>query len=272
MTIKKKNETVKQARKEHSELIELLLKNIKTKLKVEFNRAQRAAITEYREKRYINNDIWEAHQEKLYEISYIGFNKSLKAGYLRLMKTFVKANWTKKDNIDKFLTDLKQNFEEFAHIQATKSARAMLKTTKKTVDWLLEKYQESEKNAKEFNDFEAFIKKVMDEAKDRSVSRAVISGLSIIHGGINKGAEEGAELTIKNEQITNINKFWVTMQDNAVRDSHVLTHGQAVAHDLKFLVPDLKNGGTDSMRYPGDRDASIGNWINCRCTKLYRRD
>lgn len=54
-------------------------------------------------------------------------------------------------------------------------------------------------------------------------------------------------------------KRWVTMHDNAVRDTHVVADGQTVRIGAPFDV-----GGYD-LRFPGDPVGPPAIWINCRC-------
>lgn len=54
-------------------------------------------------------------------------------------------------------------------------------------------------------------------------------------------------------------KRWVTMHDNAVRDTHVVADGQVVRIGAPFDV-----GGYD-LRFPGDPVGPPEIWINCRC-------
>jgi len=54
-------------------------------------------------------------------------------------------------------------------------------------------------------------------------------------------------------------KRWVTMHDNAVRETHVLADGQTVRIGAPFDV-----GGYD-LRFPGDPVGPPEIWINCRC-------
>ena len=53
---------------------------------------------------------------------------------------------------------------------------------------------------------------------------------------------------------------WVTMHDDSVRVAHKDVEGQQRPPGEPFIV------GGEKMRYPGDPSASIGLWINCRCT------
>lgn len=54
-------------------------------------------------------------------------------------------------------------------------------------------------------------------------------------------------------------KLWVAHHDERTRHTHMEADGQAVALDSPFTV------GTSAMQYPGDFDAPISEWINCRC-------
>ncbi len=51
-------------------------------------------------------------------------------------------------------------------------------------------------------------------------------------------------------------KKWVSMEDERVRDEHIVMHGQIVALDRPF---------TNGLMYPGDKSGPIESWIRCRC-------
>jgi SPP1 gp7 family putative phage head morphogenesis protein len=54
---------------------------------------------------------------------------------------------------------------------------------------------------------------------------------------------------------------WITAQDERVRDTedanHVILHGQIVRMGQPF---------SNGLKFPGDKDGPIAEWINCRCT------
>lgn len=56
-----------------------------------------------------------------------------------------------------------------------------------------------------------------------------------------------------------VNKTWVTMQDDRVRETHFYLQGVTVGLDEKFYTLD-----GDSARYPGDFSRAENN-ANCRC-------
>jgi hypothetical protein len=60
-------------------------------------------------------------------------------------------------------------------------------------------------------------------------------------------------------------KTWVTRHDERVRSSHALLDGHTIPIHEKFHV------GPSTMLYPGDRDAAVGETINCRCRIISRR-
>lgn len=55
-------------------------------------------------------------------------------------------------------------------------------------------------------------------------------------------------------------KMWITARDENVRDSHQI-EGQTIDLNQQFT---LKSG--ERLDYPGDRDAPVGEIVNCRCT------
>lgn len=60
-------------------------------------------------------------------------------------------------------------------------------------------------------------------------------------------------------------KRWVTMHDDRVRETHAVADGQTVGLDEAFFV------GGYPMQHPGDRNAPIGETINCRCVMVGTR-
>jgi hypothetical protein len=54
-------------------------------------------------------------------------------------------------------------------------------------------------------------------------------------------------------------KRWVTRHDDRVRHSHAEADGQTVPVGSPFTV------GGWQLQYPGDRNAELGETVNCRC-------
>lgn len=60
-------------------------------------------------------------------------------------------------------------------------------------------------------------------------------------------------------------KEWVSRHDDKVRPTHLAADGQTVKTRSTFTV------GGEPMRYPGDRNAAIGETANCRCVMIGKR-
>lgn len=58
----------------------------------------------------------------------------------------------------------------------------------------------------------------------------------------------------------NVNKIWVAVMDRKTRDRHRAMNGVEVEVDEPFIV------GKDRLMFPGDKNGSAENVINCRCT------
>lgn len=75
----------------------------------------------------------------------------------------------------------------------------------------------------------------------------------------------GAELDFETRE------EWITAHDHRVRGSHAIMDGVVIDTGQTFTVPIYKGkkntGLTEQMTGPGDRNASAGNVINCRCTR-----
>lgn len=55
-------------------------------------------------------------------------------------------------------------------------------------------------------------------------------------------------------------KKWLDQRDDRVRDSHAAMHGQVRRINEHFVT-----GAGNLIMYPGDTEAPIEEWINCRC-------
>ena len=128
-----------------NKMIDILNNPIRKRLRVEYRRAQKEAIDDYLNNRAIDPEIYTRHEQKLYEIALRGFRRSLEAGAKFQLKLFKNdGDLTDRERID-FYSDVSFDFEQFSLTQARESAQAMAKTTKETVDWLIEKYTEADK-------------------------------------------------------------------------------------------------------------------------------
>ncbi len=65
-----------------------------------------------------------------------------------------------------------------------------------------------------------------------------------------------------------VDKEWVTMGDEKVRESHMIADGQVTDLNSSFIVDN------EALRWPGDSSlgASAGNVINCRCASVYDKN
>jgi hypothetical protein len=71
---------------------------------------------------------------------------------------------------------------------------------------------------------------------------------------------------VESMAIPNMQKQWMTTQDERSRDIHRAVNGTKVPLDEDFIV-----GGVP-MSYPGDPKGGAKNVINCRCVLLYVTD
>lgn len=65
-----------------------------------------------------------------------------------------------------------------------------------------------------------------------------------------------------------VNKEWITVGDERVREAHIMADSQVQTLNQSFEV------GGEQLRWPGDTSlgASPGNVINCRCSSVVDRD
>ena len=261
--------TRKQISEEFNKMLDILLNPVRKKLRAEFRRVQKKALKEYFENRTISNEIWLDHEESLAEIAYTGFMQSQKAGAMRQLRLFVDDKIISDDERKFFFKDVERGFDQFARREAANSAAAMAQTSKEIVQWLIEKHTEADR-LKELNGILDIIREARKEALERSIWRSFVGGLAIVHGGANKGQFDSADKTEEFKQVVFL-KVWITKQDSKVRDTHRPMQGKSIKKGELFKVP-RKEGGFDLMKHPGDRSATIGNWINCRCTLQLRKE
>jgi len=72
---------------------------------------------------------------------------------------------------------------------------------------------------------------------------------------IGSAQNEGAMKSYEDAEITHVQ--WLAAHDERTRYSHLLEHGKKVRRGEKFPVTQL--------RYPGDKQGDISEWVNCRC-------
>lgn len=252
-------------------MLDILINPIKKKLRSELNRVDKLALIEYKTTGNIPESIYIDHMSNIKQIAKQGFISGLKSGVRFYIKLMIDDKLITKAESKDVYEGLQLEIERFADEQAAETAKHMAQTTKKTLIDSLDKYRmQQEANRRERNavDIFAIIALATVEANERSIWRSFIGGLAIIHGGASKGGNDSAKKVAKDKGYRMV-KGWVTMRDDKVRDTHVVMDMVTVGIDEKFQVP---NGvGFDLMDYPGDRSASIANWIGCRCTLTYKK-
>ena len=92
------------------------------------------------------------------------------------------------------------------------------------------------------------------EAAKKVEADVIITGRSDINTPIPRKPEPGEPIT---------KRIWSAILDDVTRPSHVKADGQIRKVGENFIV------GGHPMRYPGDTNAPIEEWINCRCNALY---
>ena len=145
------------------------------------------------------------------------------------------------------LTDFNQNvYTNLANKTFTASARTMARVTQNITKVLAETYQEGWG----VKDGARRIQKLFRQLKTYEARR-------IARTEINSSQNQGSFQTYYDYNIE-YHQWW-TGQDARVRATHQDLHGQIVQVGRPF-----KNG----LLYPGDRNGSISEWINCRCTTV----
>lgn len=108
-----------------------------------------------------------------------------------------------------------------------------------------------------------------DRVKDH-VSVGDLSGLQTLveseyHRVFNAAEEDGAN-TFHSERGLDVSKKWVTVRDEAVRDTHRYLEGMSVALDEEFYTFD-----GDHASRPGEFTKAENN-VNCRCVLTFEVD
>jgi uncharacterized protein with gpF-like domain len=87
--------------------------------------------------------------------------------------------------------------------------------------------------------------------------RGAVIARTETHSAGNFGAMETAKATGLQMQ-----KEWISAEDERTREAHIIADGQTVGLDEPFIV------GDESLMHPGDMaHGSAGNVINCRCAQ-----
>lgn len=259
----KYNESRQNAENLNNRTLDLIIVKFKTKIKKEIKHTYKAAIENYNENEDIDNDIYINHRINIEALLVDLYNKALRAGQERLLSTFLNVGWIKKGQISliKSLNDLE--FKQYIINRVKIASDSIVNTTKKEIEALIQQGLEAqEKNAFLENVMSALI----EQAGDRSIFRSLVIGLSSAHNAMMFGQTTALNRAANNEY--DYYKIWITEKDEKVREDHVKMEGVAVLKDDYFIVGGVR------MFDPGDDsggDATIKQWIKCRCFLRYRR-
>jgi HK97 family phage portal protein len=134
-----------------------------------------------------------------------------------------------------------------------KSASEVIQTTRKDIyDQLIEGIQ----NGESIPQLGSRMKTLFEETyKNRSQTIARTETISATnYAKLEAGGQAGMRV-----------KVWVAAIDEKVRLTHAEANGQTVSIDEPFIV------GGEELMFPGDKNGSPGEIINCRCTLIFRR-
>lgn len=99
---------------------------------------------------------------------------------------------------------------------------------------------------------------ILDSVAEIATQRAYVIARTETHGAANYGAYAAAD-----ETGLDLNKEWISAEDERTRESHAEANGQVQPMESPFIV------GGEALMYPGDPSGSAANVINCRCTVGY---
>ena len=255
----KYNETRANAERENNKLLNLLFSRTKKKLTKEFERVYTEAIKKYDDGGIIPVTLYEEHRDNLLVVLHEMYFRATTAGQKRILQTFVKAGWIKKDEQQPIKDKYEKIFKSYSEQRARFFANKIAKTTEDDITRIIEK------DKKQANgNLLGALKDALRDAKNRSIFRTVVVGLTSIHSAISFSQRTTAGEMENSEFL--LYKEWVTEKDEVVRDDHIVMEGVRVPIHEDFIV------GGEPMREPGDDSASLKQRINCRCFLRYRRE
>ena len=99
---------------------------------------------------------------------------------------------------------------------------------------------------------------------DIKAAESLVNDLSVLaeteaHRVINDAIMDSGDKYLRDNPGANLNKTWVTMNDDRVRETHDYLEGVTVPYNARFYTFD-----GDSAMFPGDFQNAENN-VNCRC-------
>lgn len=256
------NESRSKAIKRNTRLLNLVANPIKNKLRKELNLTTELAINSYRDTQEIDQYIFIEHRTRLERIALDGFKRSFDLGSKGLLNTFVKAKFITREQASQVQNDINITRQNFIADNAIQAAEKMAQTTENIVNKIIDSNTKKLTENSFIDDLIAFS---MEDAEAQNIFRSVISAFTWSHTGIEKGSQDGAQRTEQNYPVE-LYKIWITnphLSKTGVRDIHKPMDGVKVPVKEPWIVDGEK------LMYPGDMSASVGNWINCVCSKNF---
>ncbi len=124
--------------------------------------------------------------------------------------------------------------------------------------------------------FDAIVSEIRERVPDIARLRAHVIARTEVHS-----ASVFAGQGVARSSRRPLNKEWVSVADARTRDfgegsgkvsqyNHRAMNGVQVALDMPYMVPTIW-GTPEPLMFPGDKNGSAGNIINCRCQEIYVR-
>ena len=104
--------------------------------------------------------------------------------------------------------------------------------------------------------------RLASELKSTNMNKMRMFARTALTGAQNAGRQKQMEDAI--EKGIDVKKQWIATLDDRTRDAHQKLDGQTVAVDEPFHVS--TKAGAETIRYPGDPNATPSLVYNCRCT------
>jgi len=255
MTIATTTREKEREKRRFNRLINLISSKYKKQLFTSIKKAMFKAATSYQKIGYLPSHQMDQHEKELRSISFKMYSNSIDLASDRQFQSIKHAfnlDIEKKDAVTDFHT-LSINF---ITNNGMKLAKQVSQTTEKNVLGAILRSQQEGLGVDET------VSVIRDRGSVISRSRATTIAVTETHNALSWAKHESTK-AISEELNLGLKKEWATVEDDRTRPTHVNADGQKVDMDDNFIV------GGESLKYPGDTNASAANTINCRCTETY---
>jgi HK97 family phage portal protein len=152
--------------------------------------------------------------------------------------------------LERFFRVFDQAVQRFIASTVAKKVTAITETTRKKIRSIIKKEEAAGKTVADIaNELDKLYLDEIIPNRTYTIARTEVIGAS------NAGNRYAAKQTG-----LNLNKTWLSTEDERTRDSHVSINGETRAMDEKY---------SNGLMFPGDPSGEAKEVINCRCTETY---